>query len=103
MIVGYQAYGTLGRRLVNGDEQVRIHGNYYRVRAKVHTLGGLSAHADQNGLLRWIGSFTNDPQVFVVHGEQDVRESFCDLLTYQLKMQASVPHAGTRVDLLKEN
>ncbi len=100
MIVGYQAYGTLGRRLVNGDEQVRIHGNYYRVRAKVHTLGGLSAHADQNGLLRWVGSFTNNPQVFVVHGELDVREGFCDLLRHQLDMHASVPHAGKRIDLL---
>ncbi len=100
MIVGYQAYGTLGRRLVNGDEQVRIHGDYYRVRAKIHTLGGLSAHADQYGMLRWVGSFSSNPQVFVVHGESDVRESFTDLLRHQLDMHASVPHAGKRIDLL---
>ena len=100
MIVGYQAYGTLGRRLINGDEQVRIHGDYYRVRAQIHTVGGLSAHADQNGLLRWIGSFTSNPQVFVVHGDLDVRESFSELLEDQLQLRSQVAHTGDKIDLL---
>ena len=100
MIVGYQAYGTLGRRLINGDEQVRIHGDYYRVRAQIHTVGGLSAHADQNGLLRWIGSFTSNPQVFVVHGDRDVRESFSELLEDQLQLRSRVAHTGDKIDLL---
>ncbi len=100
IIVGYQAYGTLGRRLVNGDEQVRIHGDYYRLRAQVHTVGGLSAHADQAGLLRWIGGFTSNPQVFVVHGDSDVRESFSALLEDQLQLRSRVAHSGDKVDLL---
>ena len=100
MIVGYQAYGTLGRRLVNGDEQVRIHGDYYRVRAQIHTVGGLSAHADQDGLLRWIGGFTSNPQVFVVHGDTDVRESFSELLEDKLGLRSRVAHSGDKIDLL---
>lgn len=102
LIVGYQAYGTLGRRLVNGDEQVRIHGDYYRVRAQIHTVGGLSAHADQDGLLRWAGSFTNNPRVYVVHGESDVRESFSELLEDQLGLRSSVTHSGEIIDLLEK-
>ncbi len=92
IIVGYQAYGTMGRRLVNGDEQVRIHGDYYRVRAEIHTVGGLSAHANQDDLLRWIGDFTDNPQVLVIHGETDLRESFSELLEAQLDLRSRVAH-----------
>lgn len=100
LIVGYQAEGTLGRRLVNGEPQVRIHGETYAVRARIHTVGGLSAHADRDDLLRWISSFATRPRVYIVHGETEAREAFRDTLVNQTNLQAQVAHAGQRVDLI---
>jgi metallo-beta-lactamase family protein len=99
MIVGYQANGTLGRRLVNGEEKIKIHGDFYNVNAQIHTVGGLSAHADQNDLLRWVGGFKNHPRVYVVHGEPEVKQEFSQLLHKKLQLTASVPQAGDIVDL----
>ena len=73
VFVGYQANGTLGRRLVDGATHVRIFGEDVAVRAQRHTVGGLSAHADQSGLLEWYGHFENHPPVVLVHGEDDAR------------------------------
>ncbi len=94
MIVGYQAQGTLGRKLVDGDPEVRIHGDMYRVRAKVHTVGGLSAHGDVDDLLRWAGNFRNRPRIHVVHGEDQTKRDFHDRLEAQLGVDAEVPKAG---------
>ena len=70
LICGFQAAGSLGRRLVDGEKRVRLMGDDIEVRASVHTLGGFSAHADQKALLDWAGAFTQPPQqTFVVHGE----------------------------------
>ncbi len=69
LITGFQAPSTLGRALVDGAQQVRIHGQLIRPVAKVHTVGGLSAHGDQEDLLRWYGSFSGRPPVCLVHGE----------------------------------
>ncbi len=69
MIVGYQAIGTLGRRLVDGADEIKLWGDAYRVRAQRHTIGGLSAHADQSDLLDWYSSFAGKPPVYLVHGE----------------------------------
>jgi metallo-beta-lactamase family protein len=70
MIVGYQAIGTLGRRLVDGADEIRLWGDTYRVRAQRHTIGGLSAHGDQADLVDWYSSFENRPPVYLVHGEE---------------------------------
>lgn len=75
VFVGYQAQGTLGRRLVDGAKWVRIHGRDYRVNAQRHTVGGLSAHTDQEGLLAWYGGFQPSPPVVLVHGEDAAREA----------------------------
>ncbi|MEA2078286.1 MAG: MBL fold metallo-hydrolase [Pseudomonadota bacterium] len=99
MIVGYQAYGTLGRRLVDGDEQVKIHGDYYSVRAQVHTVGGLSAHGDVDDLSRWIGNFSNAPVVHVVHGEAQSKQDFCGRLEGELGFRADVPEKGQVLEL----
>lgn len=70
VMVGFQAAGTLGRRLVDGARQVTLFGERVPVRARVHTIGGLSAHADQPALLDWMGRFRQPPRhTFVVHGE----------------------------------
>ncbi len=75
VFVGYQGNGTLGRRLVDGAKWVRIHGRDFRVNASVHTVGGLSAHADQRGLLEWWSHFEPKPQLALVHGEDRAREA----------------------------
>jgi metallo-beta-lactamase family protein len=99
LIVGFQAYGTLGRRLVNGEESVRIHGEDYRVQAQVHTVGGLSAHADQADLLRWVGGFRSRPAVYLVHGETEAKQAFKSQLRQMLGIEAVVPAPGEVLDL----
>ncbi len=99
MIVGYQAYGTLGRKLVEGDERIKIHGEYYPVRAQIHTVGGLSAHADVDDLSRWIGNFSNAPAVHVVHGEAQSKQDFRDRLEGELGFKADVPEMGAVLEL----
>ncbi|MCU7933281.1 MAG: MBL fold metallo-hydrolase [Candidatus Thiodiazotropha sp. (ex Dulcina madagascariensis)] len=99
MIVGYQANGTLGRALVDGKSLVRIHGDEYRVKANIHTVGGLSAHADIDDLMRWVGNFNSHPQVHVVHGEPESKQDFCDKLASDLKLKASVPMYGDMLEL----
>ncbi|WP_114653357.1 MBL fold metallo-hydrolase RNA specificity domain-containing protein [Polynucleobacter necessarius] len=72
VITGFQAYGSLGRRLVDKTAKVRLFGEEVQVRASIHTIGGLSAHADQAGLLDWLRGFESAPKsVFVVHGEPE--------------------------------
>jgi len=71
LFVGYQARGTLGRIIVDGAKNISLWGNKLKVGAKVHTVGGLSAHADQQGLMRWYGNFTEHPKLALVHGEID--------------------------------
>ena len=99
MIVGYQAYGTLGRKLVEGDPMVKIHGDMYPVRAKIHTVGGLSAHGDIDDLLRWARNFNSDPAMHVVHGEPEAKQAFCDRLEQELGLRAEVPQEGAILEL----
>lgn len=77
IITGFQAAGTLGRRLVDGARSVKIFGEQVPVRADIYTIGGLSAHADKAALLGWLGNFERPPrQCFVVHGEAATAEGF---------------------------
>jgi len=77
LITGFQAEGTLGRRLVDGARNVRIFNDHVPVRAQMHTIGGLSAHADRDGLLAWLRGFARAPaRSFVVHGERDTATGF---------------------------
>ena len=85
-IVGFQAYGTLGRQLVDGAESIRIMGKNYAVRCFVHTIGGLSAHADQADLLRWYAGFSNRPPVYLIHGETKAQ----NVLAQRLREQFSI-------------
>ena len=72
IFVGYQARGTLGRHLAEGSPMVRIHGQTHKVRARVTQIHGLSAHADQAGLLRWLGGLSSPPRcLYLTHGEED--------------------------------
>ena len=87
VIVGYQAYGTLGRRIVDGSDEIRLWGEDYAVQARVHTIGGLSAHADQTDLLDWYSAFENNPPVYLVHGEQHAQQA----LVAKMKTQFDAP------------
>jgi len=78
--VGYAAKGTLARRIVDGAKSVRIFGDDYPVRARVHTIGGFSAHAGQTELLAWHQQTGNPDTTFLVHGEKDSMTVFSHLL-----------------------
>jgi metallo-beta-lactamase family protein len=98
LIVGFQAQGTLGRRLVEGARRVNIFGEEIPVRAQVHTLNGLSAHADHDALFDWLGHFRRAPsQTFVVHGEQSVATTFSQEIASRLGWAAHVPQANQTV------
>lgn len=99
IIVGFQAQGTLGRKLVDHAKSVRIYQEQVPVRAKIYTLGGLSAHADQGALLAWLNHFKKPPrQTFVVHGEEETALGFGALIQKTFGWQVSVPSVGTVVD-----
>jgi metallo-beta-lactamase family protein len=98
VIVGFQAPGTLGRQLVDRLPQVRIHSRPLRVAAQVHTLGGLSAHGDQEQLLRWYDNFKNRPPVFLVHGELPAAEALAVKLR-ERGASATVTRPGLQIDL----
>ena len=102
LIVGFQAPGTLGRQLVDRQPEVRIHGESVRVAAQVHTVGGLSAHADQSQLLRWYDSFANRPPVYLVHGEITAAEALAVKLR-ERGAHAAVTRPGLQIDLTAVN
>jgi metallo-beta-lactamase family protein len=97
VIVGFQAPGTLGRQLVDRLPEVRIHGRRLQVAAQVHTLGGLSAHGDQEQLLRWYDNFTHRPPVWLVHGERAAAESLAAKLR-ERGARATVSQPGLQID-----
>lgn len=96
VIAGYQAEGTLGRRLVEGAKTVKLLGDTVPVRAAVHTLGGLSAHADRSALLGWLRRAPRPPaQTFVVHGEPGPAQALADAVRGELGWpKVVVPQAG---------
>lgn len=97
VIVGFQAHGTLGRRLVDGAKHVRIYGREIDVKASVHTINGLSAHADRDDLLRWLEG-TGRARAYLVHGEPPVMESFAGVLASHGR-EAILVERGREYDL----
>lgn len=99
MFVGYQAQGTTGRRIVDGAKWVRIHGHDVRVGAHVHTVGGLSAHTDQHGLMDWYGQFAGHPPLALVHGEDKAREALAGEIGEKYGVTATLAHPGLTLDV----
>ncbi len=93
VFVGYQAYGTLGRRIVDGETELRIAGEDVVLKAQVHTIGGFSAHGDRDDLLAWAGNFTTNPLFFVTHGEPEASQALSVSLQ-ENGMRGIVPSAG---------
>jgi len=99
LFVGYQAQGTTGRRIVDGAKWVRIHGHDVRVGAHVHTVGGLSAHTDQHGLMDWYGQFAGHPPLALVHGEDKAREALAGEIGEKYGVTATLAHPGLTLDV----
>ncbi len=100
MFVGYQAIGTLGRRIVDGEEEVRILGETRPVKARIVQIHGMSAHADKEELLRWLSALKNHPKkIFVVHGEAESAKSFGRYLQEKTGWNVMVPEYKDEVVL----
>ena len=91
VFVGYQAEGTLGRSILNGDKDVSIFGEKIHVNAEIHNLEGFSGHADRDDLLDWLSSFIEPPKkVFLVHGEENSKRAFADTVKLALGYDCTV-------------
>lgn len=100
LFVGYQAVGTLGRRIVDGENRVRIQGEEYDVNARIARISGFSAHADRDELMRWLGTITTRPRrVFVIHGEPAAAEAFAEHVRTAKKWDVTVPEYQDTVTL----
>lgn len=92
VIVGYQVHGTLGRRIVDGEKILRIMGEEYENKAKVHTLGGFSGHGDQRDIRYWLRSFGHTPKkIFLVHGDEEIIKEFAQNLSEEIDNQIYIP------------
>ncbi len=98
VFVGFQAYGTRGRRLIEGAESIRIYGEEVAVNASIHTIGGFSAHADQKGILQWL-SPCQGGRALLVHGEERALGELSSKVQVTLKMKAQVAQLGEAVDV----
>ena len=100
LIVGYQSRESLGRRLVEGQKVVNIHGEKVAVKAKVHTMGGFSAHAGQTDLLNWFSVIApSKPRVVLTHGEDGPREALAKKIQQRFKLSPKLPAMGDTIEL----
>ena len=97
VIVGYQAHGTIGRRLVDGADEIRLWGDNYAVRASIHTVGGLSAHADQADLVDWYSAFDSRPPLYLVHGEERAQAPLKARIERELSAPVRIPKFGETI------
>jgi metallo-beta-lactamase family protein len=100
LFTGYQAEGTKGRRLIDGDEQVKIHGEWVPVKAHVSRVTGLSAHADAGELMVWLGRREREPEsVVLIHGEYGAQQALAERLRDEFGWQATIPEIGDTIHL----
>ena len=104
VFVGYQTEGTLGRKLLNGAESVKLFDEEIAVRAQLREISDISGHADRNLLLEWLGNLKQPPRkVFVNHGHDTVCDIFAETIREKLGFDASAPFSGDAYDLLLED
>ncbi len=94
IFVGFQGKGTLGRKIVEGAKTVHILSEEIAVKASIYTINGFSAHADRAELIEWLSFFKNSPEVFVVHGEEDISMIFAKFVNEKLGFKTYVPQKG---------
>jgi metallo-beta-lactamase family protein len=98
LFVGYQARGSLGRKLIDKEPSVRIMGENVPVRARVKAIGGYSAHADQPQLLDWLRKMEQKPQkVFITHGELEEAQALAEKAKTELNLDCHIPERGESV------
>lgn len=103
LFVGYQAQGTLGRRILDGEKKVTIHGEEVVVRADIVNIDGFSAHADQKGLMDWLRSFKEIPrQIYLIHGEESALENMQRIIASEFDVHAKIPAIGSQYDITKD-
>lgn len=101
IFVGYQAEGTLGRRIRDGEKTVKIFGEEIQINAEIYNIEGFSGHADKKGLLEWLGGFKEGPKkVFIVHGEDDSKKDFAQEINDKLGLDCVIPQPGKEYDLI---
>ena len=101
IVPGFQARGTTGRALVDGAEFIRLWGETIRVKATVHTINGLSAHADRHGLSEWYAQFASHPPVLLVHGEEEAQQAFAAHLRDTYAAPVRLAQRAEAIDLSK--
>ncbi|WP_415396973.1 MBL fold metallo-hydrolase RNA specificity domain-containing protein [Sulfurimonas sp. CS5] len=99
IFVGFQVEGTLGRKIIDGDEYVKIYGEDIVVKAQVQTINGFSAHADQDDLIDWISNFSELKNLYLIHGEASKMEPFSKAIKERLNQDAKVMEYGVSVTL----
>lgn len=100
LLVGYQAPGTRGRRLADGEPEVKMLGQWVPVHARIARLGGLSAHADAGEILRWLRTFPRPPETtYLVHGEPPAQEALAERIRRELGWTVRVPAHGETVEV----
>ena len=97
IFTGYQARGTLGRILVDGASTIKLFGEEYVVKCNIETLGGLSAHAGQSGLLQWINNFSPAPRTLLVHGEPQAQDALAERLWRDQGLKVEIPARGESI------
>ncbi|WP_457621336.1 MBL fold metallo-hydrolase RNA specificity domain-containing protein [Persephonella sp.] len=97
IFVGYQAKGTLGRRIIDGAEKVKIYGEEIAVKARVYTINGFSSHADKPVLIEWLKNFKNRKNIFLIHGEPEVLEIFKENVNKDLGVRSHIVEFGEKI------
>ncbi len=99
LFVGYQSEGTVGRKLIDGEENVKLFGEKIAVHAQIQSLAGISGHADKEIMLNWLSNIKSAKRVFVNHGEDTVCDKFASEITARLGLSATAPYSGDEFDL----
>ncbi len=103
LFVGYQSNGTMGRKLLNGEKTVKLFGETIEVNAQIYNLNGISGHADDVGLIKWISALKNKPQrVFVNHGDEEAAQTMMGRIENELHFTAEAPYNGDSWDLITD-
>jgi metallo-beta-lactamase family protein len=100
MFVGFQAEGSLGRKLSDGAKTVKIWGEEIEVNAKIAKMGGLSAHAGQSDLMKWFAAIAaSKPGLILTHGENEARNCLSGLIEEQYGIKALLPEMGETIEI----